>query len=327
MRAAIIVCVLAACGSDNHKPPDAAVDAPIDVPPPPPGHYHYVVDHLMTPRNNNEARMYGMDLDNDALVDNQLGMVMSTLDGMGFTVQTDTDHAIDTGGLITLVDLYAEDFTTTVTPTLTTYDGANPFPFPCNGTGDTTCRHHLAGTAMFTITSTMDPPLAGTITAGALLAGPGQLEVELEFGSATPIKLTLIGARTKFAAATATTITGGVIAGAVSQADINAKLVPGMATGFQALVQRDCCGLATSPGGATCNPTATPACGCVANSTGRNVIGLFDATPKDCMITAGEIQNNVLIQALLAPDVSINGTMGLSMGFGYTGIVGAFAAP
>src|SRR5574338_440669 len=39
----------------------------------------YVIDRIELPTNNNEARGFGLDLNGDRTVDNQLGMVISTL--------------------------------------------------------------------------------------------------------------------------------------------------------------------------------------------------------------------------------------------------------
>ena len=327
VRGLLVVVAVAACGN-NHAAIDAAIDAPvdtpIDTPPPPAGHYHYVIDHVDVPTNNNQARTWGLDLDNDGIVDNQLGMVLGTLSGMGFQVQADTQRAVDTGAILTLVDLYATDFTTSTTNTITTYDGANAFPAPCNGSADTACRHHLGGNAMFTVASTMNPVLAGTTVAGQLDAGPGQLEVQLAPLGAPTIKVTLVGARTKLIGTTATQIADGVIAGAITQTDLDGKVYPAMQMSMTALAQRDCCGLATSPGGATCTP---PSCGCLDGSDGKTALGLFDTSPKDCTISVTEIQNNALIQALFAPDLVIDSQMALSVGFHFTAVPGAFAAP
>src|SRR5664279_1737629 len=68
------------CGNDAVKPIDGAIDvavdtapppdALLDAPAPPAGARRYVIDHEHLPTNSNEALMYGLDLDNDATVDN-----------------------------------------------------------------------------------------------------------------------------------------------------------------------------------------------------------------------------------------------------------------
>jgi len=51
----------------------------------------------------------------------------------------------------------------------------------------------------------------------------------------------------------------------------------------------------------------------MASSTGATVLNLFD-TDKNCAVSVDEIKNNNLIQSLLAPDVTIDGTSALSLG-------------
>src|SRR5512141_324485 len=92
---------LAACGggSDTITPEGA--------------HYHYVVNKALVPTNNNESREYGLDLNGDGTPDNQLGMVLGTLAGMGFDIQGTIDKAIANGSIILLVDFQTKDFMNT----------------------------------------------------------------------------------------------------------------------------------------------------------------------------------------------------------------------
>src|SRR4051812_35657854 len=91
-----------ACGNTStNQPPDAAIDAPpdalIDAPPPPMGTFRYVLDKERVPTTNNEARLFGLDLNGDATIDNQLGMVIATLTSQGFDIQGATTTAVDHG--------------------------------------------------------------------------------------------------------------------------------------------------------------------------------------------------------------------------------------
>src|SRR4051812_33307089 len=69
-------------------------------------HYQYVVSVAKVPTNNNQARDYGLDLGSakaskpDGTVDNQLGMVLGTLAGMGFDIQATIDKAVAEGSII-----------------------------------------------------------------------------------------------------------------------------------------------------------------------------------------------------------------------------------
>src|SRR5262245_35881969 len=90
--AAVLPLSLVACGGD---------DGPVV----PEGmHYHYVGNQVLVPTTNTQSREYGLDLNKDGQPDNQLGMVLSQLTGMGFKIQDTIDTAIAQGGIILLVD-------------------------------------------------------------------------------------------------------------------------------------------------------------------------------------------------------------------------------
>jgi hypothetical protein len=323
--------VLGGCGGSNGgsgKPSDAAVDvavapdappdAPpdaklIDAPPAPAGHTHFVVEKMMLPATNSQARDYGLDLNGDQTVDNQLGMVIATLSSMGFNNQVTMDKAIDTGATIMLGDLGADDLVTTTNATFTMFQGTNPMPPACASAQDTVCRHHLQGTGSFTIdpTAPVDSPLLGTITASKLTAGPGHLTISFVIGSSAPITVTLLGARVELTSTA--TMSTGKLAGAISMTDVNGKIIPKMQSGFMAVVSKECTML-TSP----------PSCGCPANSSGKTLLGLFD-TNHDCAISLSEVQNNSLILSLLAPDVTVENMQALSFGAGVHMVNGGFA--
>jgi hypothetical protein len=298
-------------------PIDARPDvSTIDAPPLPVGaHYHYVVDHEYVPADNTQARNYGLDLNGDGTVDNELGMVLGTLAGMGLKVQTATDGAVDDGSILMLADLQTTDFQNATDTGFTIYYGANPMPAPCDSMN--TCRQHLSGHGSFSIASNSphDAELLGTAVSGAFVLGPGHLGVELGFiTGAPPIPLDVIGARVRVFGVTASGITSGVLAGAVTTTDINEHVLPALAQSFVPLVARDCMMLSMPPG-----------CGCVDGTEGKTLIGLFDTSPSDCTISVDEIKNNSLVQSLLSPDVTIEGQMALSFGVGITAVPALFA--
>ncbi|MBA3451588.1 MAG: hypothetical protein H0T42_00665, partial [Deltaproteobacteria bacterium] len=271
-------------GSDtpNDAPPDAPPDAPLaDAPVPPLGHRHYVIDRILVPTSNPEARAYGLDLDGDSMVDNALGSVMATFASMGIDVQVDYARAIDTGASITLVDLSATDLTTAAGSTFALFDGTNPMPLACNGASDTTCRRHLTGTGTFTAAATpVNAPLTGAIASGTMTAGPGQLAVDFVWPESPAVAVTLLGARIKASSITETGIATLILAGAIAETEVDAKIFPAIRTGQMAAMTRDCAAL-TSP----------PECGCTQGTSGDMASSLFDTSPKDCAISLDEIRN------------------------------------
>jgi hypothetical protein len=335
---ALLPITIAACGSDS---------GPII----PTGmHYHYVANQVNVPTNNTQARAYGLDLNGDGTVDNQLGMVLGTLASMGFDIQGNINTSVAQGGIVVLLDFQTKDFTNTSAAGVSAYLGANPNPPACTGSADTTCQHHLTGTASFDIAqgTPTNVALAGKIISGTFTGGPGDLALQIAIGGQTPIELDLIGARAKASMISETAIgattnpnspntdnptgpvaasTGGVVlGGAITQDDLNNKIIPQIQQQLGPIITRDCCGTGNTAH-PTCDPMGTPSCGCGDGTTGKTILGLFDTAPKDCMVTTTEIQNNSLIMSLLAPDVTVEGKMALSLGINVTAVGATFTPP
>jgi hypothetical protein len=348
---AALIAAVAACGGGSSGPivPEGQ-------------HYYYVANQVFVPTNNNQAREYGLDLDGNGTADNQLGMVLGTLSGMGFDIQGTIDKAILGGSIILLVDFQTKDFNNTSAAGLQVYLGTNPNPPACNtgemvtctGTPEvcTGCGHHLTGSAMFTVApnSPMNAALAGKIVNGTFNGGPGDLTLQIALGGTDAITLDLIGARAKASSISATAIGtgtgastsgGAILAGALTQDDLNNKVIPAIQTQLIPIIHRDCCGCtgvgvptadctAASPGGACPAAGTNPVCGCTSGSTGATILGLFDGDytgdpgPKDCAVSVDEIKMNSLIQSLLAPDVTIEGKQALSLGIKVTTVGGQF---
>jgi hypothetical protein len=176
-------------------------------------------------------------------------------------------------------------------------------PAPCAGSDDTTCGHHLDGTGSFDVdpNGPTNAALAGKIVGGTFTGGPGDLSLQIAIGGTDPIQLNLIGARAKATGISETDIMSVIFAGAITQDDINMHVIPAIAPQLEATVEKDCTDL-TNP----------PDCGCT--GTGTSIISLFDKMPVDCHITADELVQNDFVKGLLAPDVTIDGKMALSVG-------------
>ena len=284
---------------------------------PPSGpHYGFVASQVTVPANNSQAREIGLDLNGDKTVDNQLGMVLGTLAGQGFKVQDTLDGAVDDGSIILLLDLQTPDLASTTGAGLNVRLGDSPNPAPCTNPDDpTTCGQHLKGGASFTLdaSSPSDAFVGGKIAGGVFSGGPGNLTLQIALADAEPIELNLIGARAKITGISETGLGSVILAGALTQEDLDTKVIPTIQAQLPPLIERDCTAL-TSP----------PDCGCMSGSTGKTIIGLFDTTPKDCAVTVEEIKTNSLIQSLLAPDVTIDGQDALSIGLEVTGVTATF---
>jgi len=277
-------------------------------------HYQYVSSKANVPTNNNQAREFGLDLNGDKVVDNQLGMVLGTLATMGFDIQGTIDEAVAEGSIILLVDFQTKDFTSTSAAGIKILLGDMPMPQPCTDPlmpTIPTCGKHLAGTGTFTISanSPQTAALGGKIINGTFTGGPGDISLQIALGGTDAIQLDLIGARAKASGISPDGITSVVLAGALTESDLNTKVIPAIATQLEPTIADDCT-MRTMP-------QAPINCGCMAGSTGKTVLDLFDGgdgTAKDCTVSVAEITQNSLIQSLLAPDVTIDGVKALSLG-------------
>lgn len=304
--AAALLPTLAACGGDDGEgtvTPEGT-------------HYYYVSNKIFVPTTNTQAREYGLDLNKDGTVDNQLGMVLSTLGSMGFDIQATIDKSVATGSIILLQDFQTKDFSNTTAAGIQVYLGDMPNPPACaagemyNDMTKMGCGRHLAPGSSFAIAqgSPQNAALAGKIIGGKFTGGPGDLSLQIALGGTEAIQLNLIGARAQATGITADAIGGVIFAGAITKEDIDTKVIPQIQSQLGPIIMRDC-------------PTATMAnnCLCGDNTTGKTILGLFDAN-KDCTVSVMEIQTNSLIVSLLSPDVTINGKMALSLGIKATAV-------
>lgn len=317
MRGFLMVVMLTACGTDIDGPPEGTAPDAGDGMTTTLGYRHYVIDKITVPASSSEARQFGLDLDADAVVDNQLGNVIATLATMGVDANATVARSIDRGETILLARIGTTSFVEAPVATLQTYAGADPSVPPCTSDSDSTCRRHLDGTASFTASAApAGSAVSGKFEGGAFNGSSGQLVVRIALMGGTPIDLVLLGSRAQLTMTSDTKIGQAKLAGAVSQADIDAKVIPAVRDNVMASVTSDCTAL-SSP----------PSCGCATSSDGKAAIGMFDKSPSDCSISVDEVRNNALVQSLLAPDVNVEGTMALSLGVSATAVMAQFTAP
>ena len=284
-------------------------------------HTHYVVNKISVPTNNTQSREDGLDLNGDKTVDNQLGMVLGTLAGQGINVQMSVDTAVANGNIILLADVQTTDFTSAAAAGFSLYLGNNPSPPPCTSSTDMVCGGHLKGTGAFGVapnpggSPSLELPgkfIGGTYTTST----PGEISLQIVLGGATPVDLHLIGARVQASGITATAIGSMILAGAITQDDLNNHVLPAVHDNvLLPILAKDC------PGATAAD---VPTCKCKDGSGGKQVIALLDTMPADCNVTLDEIKNNGLFSSLLAPDVTINGMPALSLGLKGTAVAATF---
>lgn len=283
--------------------------------------YQYVVSAAVIPSTATQAKEKGLDLDGDGKVDNQLGQTLATLKSQNIDTQTSVTASINDGSMVLLAELQTKSFTSASATGLKIFlgDKATVMPAPCTDPAmATTCGQHLKGTGMFTVagTSPKDVLVSGPIVGGTFKGGPGKISLSIALTAGQPIQLDLLGARAQLKGMSETGVTDGILAGAIAKSDLDTKIIPAIKVQLDGTIAEDC-------------PNGTPAndCNCMADSGGKQILGLFDSAPKDCKVSVEEIQNNSIIKAFLAPDVVIDGVDALSLGIGVTMAKGTFTAP
>jgi hypothetical protein len=328
---ALVSIPLVACGGggdDGTGDDDDTVD-------PAGTHYKSVASSIQLPDETGEDMLFGLDLDKDtphgdADYDNALGSILSALRGAAgpaLDLNASLQHSIDKGQITLLADVQATSLSMAAGVGFTVYLGTIVSPAACTNPDDeTTCGQHLQGTGVFTIaaSSPTDSTLAGSIVGGGFSGGPGKLTLQISLvEGGAPITLDLIGAKAKLKTFSADgEITSGVLAGGITESDLNSKVIPGIATTATNVVDKETACVA--------HPGADCEC---PDGTAKTIVGLLDED-GDCKVTAEEIMANDLISTLLSPDIDLldaSGEIGsdgvedsLSIGVGVTTVKASY---
>ena len=306
---------LVACGGGGD---DGGDD---DTGPPEGDHHQFVVSALELPTKTGDGDRLGVDLNDDGVVDNALGGILTGLASQapGLNLQASLDKEVQVGNVILLADVQATDLTAAARVGLTVHVGKDPNPAACTDPNDeATCGKHLQGGASFSLADEGTPgTLSGKIIGGDYTGGPGRLSLALALEGAI-IKLNLVGAHAELTGVTADGFTGKV-AGAITKGEIDSQVIPAIYQTVTTVVARDC------P-----NPEAAD-CGCVDGGSGGAVLMIFDKDPStgpgdpvgNCVISEEEVRNSQILTQLLDPDVDmeepLDGTPdSLSVGVGVT---------
>lgn len=267
----------------------------------PPAHT-YVVSRVSIPTTQAQAEAFGLDLDGDGTVDNQLGAALAALPP-GVDLAAAAAGAVDRGSIILLLNLQTASFSSTgdARAEVKLGDPATAMPSACAGPDDTICRRHLAGGATFQISprSPDHAALVGKINGGTFQGGPGEVSFEISLGGVVNVPIHLIGARAKASGLSEARIDRAVIAGGITMERLDRDVIPAIRDWLTSLVR------------ANCPSTTLPDCGCsFGPSTSRALLFLLDYAPKDCLISSDEIKG----RSPLGPDVTIDGQACLSAG-------------
>jgi hypothetical protein len=232
----------------------------------------------------------------DGKPENQLGDALQFLATInaGLNIQTSIDGAIAQGTILLLLDFQSKDFVNS-NAGLGVKFGATPMPPACSGQADTVCGNHLKGGASFTVaaSSPHDALLGGKLANGAFNGGPGELSLEIAFGSTEPILLPLHHARAKVTSVSATALSG-TIGGVITVGELHDSVGAGIQKSVTGFLAAGCTALDSPPG-----------CGCtdLAATVMMLIDGQTAAEPTpDCKLSIDELVNNPVISDYLKPD-------------------------
>lgn len=308
MRIAIALMLLSACAGE----PDDGRAQPVTT-----GTYHhYVTSALRIPTSAELQREYGLNIDQDPSEkpDNQLGNVFVALTGNSdLDLQGQVDAAVASGGVVLLhavrADALASDRSVAwgvhvgeAQGTPPAFDGSDEFDVAA-------------------VDRSIEPVL-GWAREGAFetaVDGAGQMTIELAVSAGQPpIAFDLIAARV--AAELDGDTCSGRLGGAITQADVDGKLLPSVVAMMNAAIER------------------VPGCpdACEAGTSAALIVEVFD-TDLNGTITVGELKDSAIIQTLLAPDLDLHDAAGapgrdgirdsISLGVAFDCVAASFAAP
>lgn len=265
------------------------------------GQREYVADDLLLPNTPAEAQLYGYDYDNNGVVDNALGNIISALSASfsGVSFSDQVSLAVAQGSTLPLLRVHATSF---VNHTGTTADFSWATPVSCcTSLLLATCRAQAASTC-FSGSASFTPVGVATTVNGSITASVGTFAA-----SSLPLRLVLGGAPLNVVLSSArisgrfvgNTIVDGKITGGLSQTEISTKLVPALATMLDTIVK---------------DPLTTA-------TTRQQILLLFDGN-SDGSISVSELATNALIQTFFAGDVDVDndGKLDLSVGLGFTAV-------
>ena len=268
----------------------------------------FVLTSLTLPATEDEATNLALDLDHNGTPDNQLGKIAAFfLRQDGWSAQTSLDAQMARGDSIFLLAVYASDMASSDRANVWTFlglprslsDGPQP-----------------GGT--FEVDLTNGPSnawLAGDIKDGTGDFGGDEATVWLKLAPFGDSPIELRAAHLSFdLSADGERLENGHLAGAITESDVQGKLLPGLQATIGAAVGADC-------------SLASGLCTCTSGSEAEILQNAFDSD-GNCEVALEEIQNNDIVKAFAKGDVTLDdGTRALSVALGFTAVRAVFSHP
>jgi len=254
-----------------------------------------VINKFMLPSTPLKLSLYSFDLTGDGKLNNVLGTLLGFMTSFSsaMDMQPYADNLVNSGTLLAMMELYGKSLVSDPSIWIQTHLGKDL---------DSNPKDNFTGSEQFGLhaLSPVKSIVTGNISAGKMAASSGSLifPVPLAVG-ATPVLVTLKKLHIK-ATVASSGMTQGVVGGAVNVQELKQKVLPAMAAIMNQIYQ--------------------------APTTPLNLKTLlrnnFDAN-KDNKISAAEVQNNLLVNLLMVPDVDTDGDNkpdAISFGMGFTSV-------
>jgi hypothetical protein len=298
--------LLAACSALSPSPVITEAAPSPQVQPSTGVQYHFVTNQLLLPATQSQAEAYALNVDGDSgeSRDNHFGRLLSLLTSAapGLELQATLDDAVDTGKLVSLHVLKADDALNDPSASWSIVLGHETGSAPA-----------FDGSDEFTIApdDVVNEPIVGALSAGHFSGGPGAAQTRIFlFGKA--VDVSLLGVRLE-ADISAQGCTNGKLGGGVSVDEFRGKLLPIVVDGLNAVL--------------AANPDAA-----------KPLLQAFDSD-RNGEISMEELERNPLLMLAISPDLDLLDASGAfnprqdgekdsySAGFGFTCVPAAFEAP
>ncbi len=262
--------------------------------------YDYIITKLVVPTNNTEAKLIGVDLDGDQVIDNRLGQIIGTIAGNQTDVNQSIQDGIDNGSFILLGRLVVNNWDGDRTVAAQIFPGSTD-------SGDAT-EDNLTGNgcAVISPNADRDLKLCGSITANYLRAGPSDLQVGFTFGGQN-LTVTLERAKAE-GEVTETTWTDVQVGGGISKEAIDNELLPMLVDWLNDAVKEDPTGgVADFVFSSVDGKCSTDVEGCESVTPGSGDCAEWDENPANDVVTITELKCNPTLASVLQPDVDFDG--------------------
>ena len=300
----LILMLLTACSA--LKPTTTQPAPTAELPPATGVEYYFVTNTLLLPTTQAQTKEFALNVDGDPQgnPDNKFGEMLTLLTSAspGLELQSSLDQAINTGQLVTLHMVKANDPLNDTSVSWSIFLGQKSPSMP-----------KFDGSDKFTIDTATpaNSPIVGTLKDGHFSGGPGSAQVRM-FLLGVPVDVKLIGVYLE-ADVSAQGCTNGKLGGGLSVDEFRAKILPTITDGLNQIIKAN-------------QSAATP------------LLTAFDSD-QNGTITAQELENNPLLMLAVSPDLDLLDGSGkfnpnqdgakdsYSVGLGFTCVPATFTLP